>query len=310
MQSLRRLSYTALALAFAQIVFGAIVRITGSGLGCGDQWPKCAGQWFPPADRLDLIIEITHRYIALGLTIVVIALLIAAFTKSNESGVSGPGGVLRPAAIAAGLVITAALLGAVTVKMMLNPFVIAAHLTIAMSLLATLAIAAARAGGFAASADVSSASPRSWRSARGAVGLALVVLILGALTANLPDAAASCGGFPWCRTINSEGTGLYVHIFHRIVAFLLLGHLIGIAIATSKRKEPAVIIRAARFALGAVILQILVAAAMIEMHFPPTFRSLHQAFGTLVWLSVVVLAIITHRATRNEPARSQVRAAA
>ena len=87
MQSLRRLSYTALALAFAQIVFGAIVRITGSGLGCGDHWPKCAGQWFPPADRFDLIIEITHRYIALGLTIVVIALLIMAFTKrSGQQG--------------------------------------------------------------------------------------------------------------------------------------------------------------------------------------------------------------------------------
>src|SRR5665647_1067826 len=139
MQSLRRLSYTALALAFAQIVFGAIVRITGSGLGCGDHWPKCAGQWFPPADRTDLIIEITHRYLALGLTVVVIALLIMAFTKKSEAGVAGKGGVLRPAAIAAGLVVTAALLGAVTVKMMLNPFVIAAHLTIAMSLLATLA---------------------------------------------------------------------------------------------------------------------------------------------------------------------------
>jgi heme A synthase len=106
------------------------------------------------------------------------------------------------------------------------------------------------------------------------------------------------------------GTGLYVQVTHRILAFLLFGHLIGIAISTAKRKEPAVIVRAARIALGAAILQILVAAAMIEMHFPPTFRSLHQAFGTLVWLSVVVLAIITHRVVSSEPAPAAMRAAA
>jgi heme A synthase len=310
MQSLRRLSYTALALAFAQIVFGAIVRITGSGMGCGDHWPKCAGQWFPPHDRIDLIIEITHRYIALALTVVIIGLFLTALRDRNKPGVGGEGGVLRTSSLAVGLVVIIAILGAITVKMRLNPLIIATHLTIAMSLLATLAIAVSRAGGFAANADLSSASPRTWRSARAAVGLTLVVLVFGALTANLPDAAASCGGFPWCRTIVTHGTGLYVQITHRILAFLLFGHLIGITVATSKRKEPAVIRRSARFALGAAILQILVAAAMIEMHFPPAFRSLHQAFGTLLWLSVVILAIITHRVLAAGRAPAAARAAA
>jgi len=299
MQLLRRLSYSALALAFAQIVFGAIVRITGSGMGCGDHWPKCAGQWFPPANRIDLIIEITHRYLALGLTVVVIGLLVTAFTRRHEPGISGRGGVLRPAGFAAALVVMAALLGAITVKMALNPLVIAAHLTIAMSLLATLAIAAGRAGGFGANADLSTATPRTWRAARVAVVLTLLTLVLGALTANLPDAAASCGGFPWCRTVNSNGAGLYVQIIHRVLAFLLFGHLWGIAVAVSRRKEPPIVIRSARIAFGAAFVQVVVAAGMIEMHFPPVFRSLHQAFGTLVWLSVVVLAIITLRAARN-----------
>jgi len=310
MQSLRRLSYAALSLAFAQIVFGAIVRITGSGMGCGDHWPKCAGQWFPPANRIDLIIEITHRYIALGLSLVVITLLVRAFLDRREPGVGGEGGVLRPAATAAALVITAALLGAVTVKMALNPFVIATHLTIAMTLLATLAIAAGRAGGFAASADLSMATPRTWRAALVAVILTLLTIVMGALTANLPGAATSCGGFPWCRTITDTGAGLYIQITHRIIAFLLFGHLSGVQVAVARRKEPRVIILASRAALGAAILQIFVAAAMIEMHFPPAFRSLHQAFGTLVWLSVVVLAIISFRAARNTPVRAELRAAA
>jgi heme A synthase len=308
--ALRRLSYAALTLAFAQIVFGAIVRITGSGLGCGNHWPKCAGQWFPPASRIDLIIEITHRYIALGLTVVVIALLVASLMKRHESGISGKGGVLRAVILAAALVITAALLGAITVKMALNPFVIATHLTIAISLLATLAVAAGRAGGFAASADLSNASERTWRASRIAVALTLLTVVFGALTANLPGAAASCGGFPWCRTITAAGEGLYVQITHRVLAFLLFGHLSGMLAGVTRRKEPRVIVRAVRIAFGAAIVQILVAAAMIEMHFPPAFRSLHQAFGTLVWLSVVVMAIVASRGTRKASVSSGLRAAA
>jgi cytochrome c oxidase assembly protein subunit 15 len=87
MQSLKRLSLAALILAFAQIVFGGIVRITGSGMGCGDHWPKCLGEWFPPHDRVDLIIEITHRYLALGLSLVIVWLLVSALAARAECSV-------------------------------------------------------------------------------------------------------------------------------------------------------------------------------------------------------------------------------
>jgi heme A synthase len=310
MQSLKRLSLTALVLAFAQIVFGAIVRITGSGMGCGDHWPKCSGQWFPPHDRMDLIIEITHRYIALGLSLVILALFIVAFMRRRETGVGGPGGILRPATIAGFLVVTAALLGAVTVKLALNPLVIAGHLTIAMSLLATLAVAYARAGGFGINSDMTGASRRVFRSARAAVGLGLVTLVFGALTANMPGAAASCAGFPWCREYVLSGTPLTIQLTHRILAFLLFGHLLGIALMARKRREPAVIRRSAWAAFNAAVLQVLVAAAMIEMHFPASFRSLHQAFGTLVWLAIVVLAILTRRAVNEGSAEATLRKAA
>lgn len=310
MQSLRRLSLVALVLAFTQIVFGAIVRITGSGMGCGDHWPKCNGAWMPPLDRMDLIIEISHRYIALALSIVIVALLIAALARRREAGVGGPGGVLRPAAIAAVLVVIAALLGAVTVKMALNPFIIAAHLTIAMSLLATLAVTLGRAGGLGAGADLSGATARTYRAARIAVVLAIATLIMGALTANVPDAAISCGGFPWCRSVNAGGTPLVMQIVHRVIAFLLFGHLWGIAAAVPKRGEPRILVTAARIAFFAAVAQVLVAAAMIEMHFPPVFRSLHQALGTFVWLAVVALAIVSARAAREAESSAPLRAAA
>lgn len=308
MQTLKRLSQAALVLAFIQIVFGAIVRITGSGMGCGDHWPKCNGQWFPPHDRLDLIIEITHRYLAFALSLIIAALVIKAFTARRIPGVGGPGGILRPSAIAAALVVAAALLGAVTVQLALNPLVVAGHLTIAMLLLAVLAIVLFRAGGLGSASDLSGGSERAKRSSVIAVVLALVTLALGALTANLPEAASSCTGFPHCRTITADGAALTVHIIHRIVAFLLFGHLLGMAISTAKRGDPKAVVSAARIAFGAAFVQVLVAAAMIEMHFPAFLRSLHQAVGTFVWLAIVVLALLAVRAAnaRQEPGNGRV----
>lgn len=309
MKTLKRLSQVALGLAFVQVVFGAIVRITGSGMGCGDHWPKCNGQWFPPHDRLDLIIEITHRYLAFGLSLAIAALVIKAFASRRLPGVGGPGGILRPAAIAAALVVAAALLGAVTVQLALNPLVVAGHLTIAMTLLAVLAVALFRAGGLGAASNLTGGSQRARRSSAIAVVLALVTLALGALTANLPDAASSCTGFPHCRTITAGGTARTVHITHRIIAFLLFGHLLGIAISTAKRGDPKAVVSAARITFGAAFVQVLVAAAMIEMHFPAFLRSLHQAVGTFVWLAIVVLAIIAARAANTPEETGNVRVA-
>ena len=67
---LRRLAYLALVLGFAQVVFGAVVRITGSGMGCGDNWPDCLGSLTPVNTSPGLLIEISHRYGALALSLV------------------------------------------------------------------------------------------------------------------------------------------------------------------------------------------------------------------------------------------------
>jgi cytochrome c oxidase assembly protein subunit 15 len=310
MQSLKRLSLAALILAFAQIVFGGIVRITGSGMGCGDHWPKCLGEWFPPHDRVDLIIEITHRYLALGLSLVIVWLLVSAWLSRGEAGVGGSRGVLGPAAVAASLVVIAALLGAVTVRLLLNPLVVAAHKTIAIALLATLGLAYFRAGGFAKRESLVNGSTKTARSATIAVILALFTIILGALTANLPDAAASCTGFPHCREITASGAPFIAHIVHRILAFLLFGHLLGMAIAVGKRNEPAAVKTAARLAFGAAFVQVLIAAGMIEMGFPLVMRSMHQAVGTFVWLVIVVLGILATNAARTQRDGDPARVAA
>src|SRR5579884_495274 len=114
--TLRRFSYAALGVAFTHLVFGAIVRISGSGMGCGDHWPLCYGHLFPPMNRPDLVVEWTHRLLASVLVLTVCAFAAVAYRARREPGVGGPGGVLRATGLAVAAVFTAAILGAVTVK--------------------------------------------------------------------------------------------------------------------------------------------------------------------------------------------------
>ena len=287
MATLRRLAYLALFLGFAQVVFGAVVRITGSGMGCGDHWPDCFDSLTPVNMGPGLLIEISHRYGAAALSLAVLALIVAAYRKRSIPGVSGPRGVLRPAVLAGVLVLAAAIFGAITVKLELHPLIVVTHLAIAMALLAVTVVALVRSGGFGGGNLPSDAAPRTFRAGRIAVGLTFAALVLGALTANFPGAPVACQGFPWCRAIEGTSTPVAIHITHRVIAFLLFGHLIGMAIGTRKRGDPAIIRRTVFIALGIVLVQVLIAAAMVEMHLPAALRSVHQAIGTAVWITVV-----------------------
>jgi len=291
MRSIRWIAYSALFLGFAQVVFGALVRITGSGMGCGDHWPDCYGAFTPAHDAPTLLVEISHRYGAAALSIAIIALVFLAWTHRKEVGVAGAGGVLRPSLLALALVIVAALFGAVTVKLSLNPLVVVTHLAIAMSLLAVLVVVVVRAGGFGAR-SVPARYQRTVRSGRAAVVITFVVLVFGALTANTPGAATACQGFPLCRVMPEHGTPLLIQVTHRIIAFLLLGHLIGITIGVRKRDETRAVRIAAWTALGVVIAQVIVAAAMVELSLPAQLRSIHQAVGTALWIAVVTLTAL------------------
>src|SRR3989441_12078738 len=100
------LAWAAAVCTYLLIVLGAVVRITGSGLGCGDHWPLCNGHLFPPLNDIPTVIEWSHRLVAALLSILVFALVVLDW---------------RRASVAAGLLILQVLLGAVTVKTGLTP---------------------------------------------------------------------------------------------------------------------------------------------------------------------------------------------
>jgi heme A synthase len=291
--ALYRTSVLALGLAYVHSVFGAIVRISGSGLGCGEHWPDCNGSLVPTASNYTVVVEVTHRYLAASLLATTLALVLIARAQRAVPGVGGRGGVLRPGMLALALIATAAVVGMLVVKLSLtNPYLIAVHYTLAMATLAVLAVAVQRAGG-SAHAIGGKVSWRTYRGARAATILAFIVVVMGALTANVPGAAHSCRGFPWCRTgVLLGGTPLYVQLVHRTLALLLAGHLIGLTMGVQRRGESTVIRRAARTAVAIVGLQILVAAALVELRLPPELQSLHQAVGTLLWVAVFWLAAL------------------
>jgi heme a synthase len=109
-RALVRYAWVVVAYNVLVILWGAVVRATGSGAGCGDNWPLCNGDFFPHHPRLATIIEFAHRSMTGISTFLVIALVIWTFLAASR------GHRARRAAIASAiLLVTEALLGAVLV---------------------------------------------------------------------------------------------------------------------------------------------------------------------------------------------------
>ncbi len=301
MKALRRYAYLALGVACLHLVFGAIVRITGSGMGCGDNWPKCYGYWFPPLSRPDLIIEVSHRYLASIVTVSLLVLFAAAWRRRMEPGVGGRGGVLRMAGAAVVTVFGVAILGGVTVKLGNAPWTVVAHWTLAMLLLAILATATVRTGAMGGTGVRGESAPRRFlRAANLAAGLAFLTVAVGGLTANFPFAAVGCTTFPFCDpNPAAPSSAVHIQLTHRTVAVLLALLLLGMAAGT--RGVGPTVKRALYVVLALVLLQIVIAASMVLRHMPPELRSLHEATGVAIWLAAYTLAYLSRIAAGLGP---------
>jgi heme A synthase len=285
MKLVRYLTYCACVAAYGLIVLGGVVRITGSGMGCGDHWPLCNGRLFPPLDDIGTVIEYSHRLAAALLSILVVGL--AAVTFRHRSGKP----FSRPAILALTLLSIQVLLGAVTVWLELPPWSVVLHLGAAMALFAVLLVLAMRAREGDAERG---GNTRTWRAALGAAGLGGTALLLGALTANL-GAAGACTGFPLCngRVWPDDGGLAVIHWIHRLVGYALVLHLVGMTFAARRVPVSGRVVRAIYTALGLTLVQVAIAAIMILTVLQPHWRALHVAAGTAVWGAVVVLAAVS-----------------
>ena len=282
-----RLAWAAAACTYLLIILGAIVRITGSGMGCGDHWPLCNGRLLPPLD-LPTLIEYAHRLVAALVTILVVATAGYAWSLRRDAGsrmrdtLNGPI-VYRPrppstaldrrgawAYLALALLLVQVGLGAVTVKLALPPWTVILHLGTAMLLLAALIVAA----------QGSRLTP-GLRPGLVALALGFATVLFGALTANL-GAASACLGFPLCNgQLTPDGNSLqHVHWTHRLLAYTLFAYTLWWAARTGGRRAWGVV--------ALVVLQIAAGAVMVLLVLPPPVQAAHVAVGAAVWAALVL----------------------
>jgi len=111
-RALVRYAWFVVAYNVLVILWGAVVRATGSGAGCGNHWPLCNGQVIPLSPRVDTIIEFIHRCMTGGAGFVLVGLVIWIFRATPK------GKAARTMAIASTiLIVIESLLGALLVKL-------------------------------------------------------------------------------------------------------------------------------------------------------------------------------------------------
>ncbi|HKJ93192.1 MAG TPA: COX15/CtaA family protein, partial [Longimicrobiales bacterium] len=177
----------------------------------------------------------------------------------------------------------------------------------ALSLLATFAVIAVRAGMFdGALATVRTASAPLAPVALITAAIGLLVVGFGALTANVGmtnlsgpgGAALACQGFPLCNGKLLPGATAWVDIqwTHRMLAYLLFFYTFVAGIASIRRAAPPAVATFAKAAMALVVLQVIVAAGLVLMHLPQGFRGLHLAVGAALWGCLAFWAALARRA--------------
>lgn len=144
-----RAAWGIMAYTILVILWGAVVRATGSGAGCGNHWPKCNGQILPRPDSIELLIEFSHR-LSSGLAgLLALGLLVWAWRAYV------PGSLVRRwAAVAFFFMLVEGFVGMLLVRLelvqdnasALRAVVIALHLANTFLLLAAQALTAWLAG--------------------------------------------------------------------------------------------------------------------------------------------------------------------
>jgi heme a synthase len=205
----RKLLWVTLFLTFDLILFGAFTRLTDSGLGCPD-WPGCYGTANPLAAHADIVaaetaqptgpvtlqkawIEMVHRYLAMAVGVLILALTAVAWRRRDETGASP-----WPATALLLLVCVQGAFGAWTVTLRLMPLIVTLHLILALVLLCGLGWVATRSAGNAVSAGSVTSPSRFYRPTWIVLLLLFVQIALGGwVSANY--AVLACPDFPLCN---------------------------------------------------------------------------------------------------------------
>lgn len=323
----RKLTLTCLLLALIVIVMGAYVRLSDAGLGCPD-WPGCYGKaivedsaafqadakaLFPdqPLDAGKAWKEMTHRYLAGGLGILMMLMLPLAWTVKPQSRA-----VVAWSATALLLVLLQGVFGMWTVQSKVMPIVVTSHLLLGIITLSALAWTYLRA--------LSDVEKRSKHA--GPFGLAVLgVLVLltqialgGWVSSNY--AALACTDFPRCQgawlpdgnyakafdlmtsspMYQSASDKMAIHVVHRIGALLTFVVLSLVMLAATSENNPKGVRRSGVLLSGLLLLQVLLGIYSVKHGLPLAVAVAHNAVAALLMLPLLGVAFFSRYALPGE----------
>ncbi len=280
-------------LTYLLIVWGGIVRVSGSGNGCGtsDQWPLCHGSLLP-AWQINTLIEFTHRWIASICTLLVIILTVSTWIWHRHQR-----RILVGTSIAAGLFAVQIALGALAVEYNLPGGVVMIHLANALLLFAVLiyvALVACTVGTAARSPSLSAAVAQTVkRPVIIAVAATYLVAMSGAFVVET-NSGGGCTSWPLCGSGFSlpSGQAATINVAHRVVALIVVLALGGLMAVIARRRRGDRVVRIGVMAVNLLlVLQVAAGALVVLLGLPAWVRGLHIALASLLWGAVVLVAV-------------------
>ena len=283
-----RYAWCVLAYNLAVVLWGAFVRATGAGAGCGQHWPLCNGEIVPVAPTLKTIIEFTHR-VTSGIDLALVALLVIwafrAFPRRHP--------VRLGATLSAIFLMSEALIGAALVllehvaanKSANRAWSLSAHLVNTLTLLACLTLTAWWGMGKPA---IRLRGRPAWIAA---ASLAFVMLlgvsgVIAALGDTLFPVRSLAEG--WAQDFD-PASNLFVRlrIWHPLIAALAAIWIVTYAVATAGRRSD--LRPRAWLVIGLTAAQLAAGAANLLLRAPVAMQLVHLALADAVWIALVLL---------------------
>ena len=301
---LARFAWGVLAYNLAVILWGAYVRASGSGAGCGAHWPLCNGEVIPRSPTVATLIEFSHRLTSGVALLAVAALLVWTWRARPRAHPARRGAVLSlililtEAAVGAGLVLFELVADNAT---MARALFMAAHLVNTFFLVAALALTAWWLGG----------GPPVALSARPGAATVWALLGLGLVLSGMSGAVAALGDTLYPASSHAEGLSqtlsptshvlLRLRALHPLIA-VTAGAAVMIAAPrlaapgdpTAQRLGRATLLLAAAQLLGGLVNVLLLAPVWMQI--------VHLLVADLLWIAFVLLGA---QALRAAPRRAE-----
>ena len=293
MSRFQKLAIAAVGTGYLLLVVGAIVRLTGSGAGCGSEWPVCNGQVVPSSTMSSTVFDFSHRLLSVLVTLLVVALVVEGWSRRASKPLLFWGSLATFV-----LVILQIVLGAITAVTTLTPSIEVAHLGLAQIFLAALVVITLVAlAPWIQAISGSSVGSRwtglGWTSMI-AAGSTFVLILTGGYIATSKSATA-CSQWPLCdgRLIPSGFTPTDIHIIHRWVALITTIAVISVAIQARRLRPDSQALMALSVSVATITFaQIFVGAASILFKLNPILDVAHLGVATIVWGLLLTIAVL------------------